>query len=65
MNNSLKNKLSVLSELERKHRVSGVSFAIKKGTTVTTEESVDHAIDIINRGSKLIRDKSKYKVMNG
>jgi hypothetical protein len=63
MNNRLKKKLKELAELEREHKVTGVSFAIKKGYTVTTEESVDHAIDIIKKGSELIENKSKYKVV--
>lgn len=63
MNSQLKKKLSVLCNLQREHKVTGVSFAIRKGATVTTEESVDHAIDIIKRGSELVKNKSKLKVM--
>ena len=63
MNNFLK-KIDALRQLERKHKVTkvtGVSFAVRKGTKVTLEQSIDNAIDIIKAGSKLIRDKHKLK----
>ena len=57
----MNNNLNELLKLEREHKVTGVGFAIKKGTQVTPEESVDIVINIINKSSKIIRDKSRYK----
>ena len=61
MDDNLQNKLDELAELELKHGVTGVSFALKKGHTVTPEETVDHVMDLIKKSAELIKTKDKLK----
>ena len=48
----LESKLKLISELEERHDVVGVSFAVKDGVTVLTEESADFVIAAIESGVK-------------
>lgn len=44
---SLPEKLARISALEKQHRLLGVSFAVREGSTVLTEDSADYVIRVI------------------
>lgn len=46
----LEKKLEHISELEAKHGIVGVSFAVRDGETVLTEEAADYVIAAIETG---------------
>lgn len=51
-NMGLEQKLKLISELETKYGIVGVSFAVRDGETVLTEEAADYVIAAIETGVK-------------
>ena len=61
MDDSLRAKLEELQALEKEHNVKGVSFTLKKGAELTTEESIDFVMDLIKRSAELLDNKDNLK----
>jgi hypothetical protein len=47
---TLQEKLERIGRLETEHRIIGISFAVKEGATVSTEEAADYVISAIEAG---------------
>ena len=51
-NLALRKKLTLVSELETRHGLLGVSFAVRPGAKVLTQDSVDYVIKVIETAVK-------------
>ena len=55
----LREKLLRIASIEEKHNLLGVSFSVREGATVLTEEGIQYVSAIIESGLNLLEKKNE------
>jgi len=56
---ALREKLAELRTLQAQYRITGISFAVREGETITTEASVDYVLEVIRQTADLLARTDK------